>query len=87
MQHPSPPNSSPPIEPIKALGGLQTPIQLAPRSDMQCPPKRKSSWRTSKPYSHRGKGRRKLSMSSDICPLWRASQTQALLCETNRRKG
>lgn len=85
MQHPSPPKCSPPIKIIKQAGGLQTLIQATMQPDTQCPPKHHLPWRPWKPYLHKGEGRYEFPMSSDICPLWRASLTQVSFVQLTKK--
>ena len=50
------------------IGGLGTLAGCGPKSTILCPPNTKSRKRASKPYKHRGEGRRVLGTSKDVMP-------------------
>lgn len=80
MQHRSPPKCSSPSADEKLFGELENHMGSSPQPDIYRPPIPQSHQRAWKPYIHRDKGRQEFTMSSDICPLWRADWLGHFFC-------
>lgn len=80
MQPRSPPKYRPPSTNEKSFGGLGWHIGQSLESHILSPPKHQPHQRAWKLYIHRGEGRQEFTMSSDICPLWRADWLGHFFC-------